>query len=40
VLVLWHFELQEVPEEYGGFEGMDQLTHSPVQCYVRLGKAV
>jgi cytochrome P450 len=39
VLVLWHFELHEVPEQYGGFEGMDQLTHSPVQCYVKLGKA-
>jgi cytochrome P450 len=39
VLVLWHFELREVPEEYGGFEGLDQLTHSPVQCYVRLAKA-
>jgi cytochrome P450 len=40
VLVLWYFELQGVPERYGGFEGMDQLTHSPVQCYVRLRNAI
>jgi cytochrome P450 len=40
VLVLWYFELQGVPDGYGGFEGMDQLTHSPVQCYVRLRKVI
>jgi cytochrome P450 len=39
VLALWHFELKEVPEEYASFEGMDGLTHSPIQCYVRLAKA-
>jgi cytochrome P450 len=40
VLVLWFFELQGVPEELGGLEGMDGLTHAPVQCYVRLRKTV
>jgi hypothetical protein len=39
VLVLWTFELQPVPERYGSWEAMEQLTHSPIQCYVKLVKA-
>jgi cytochrome P450 len=39
VLVVWNFELKEVPEAYASWEGMDQLTHSPIMCYVKLGKA-
>jgi cytochrome P450 len=38
VLVLWSFRLLDVPERYGDWEAMDQLTHSPVRCYVRLEK--
>jgi cytochrome P450 len=36
VLLLWHFELLDVPERYSGFEAMDRLTHQPQKCYVRL----
>jgi len=39
VLVLWEFRLREVEGGYGGWEASDQLTHNPVQCYVRLEKA-
>jgi cytochrome P450 len=39
VLILWHFELQQVPEEYGGWGGKDGLTYSPAKCYVKLAKA-
>jgi cytochrome P450 len=39
VLILWHFELQPVPEAYASWEAMEQLTHSPIQCYVKLAKA-
>ncbi|KAH3973034.1 hypothetical protein HBH64_051440 [Parastagonospora nodorum] len=39
VLVLWEFRLGEVEGEYGGWEAIDQLTHNPAQCYVRLEKA-
>lgn len=39
VLVVWRFGLVRVPDQYGGFEAMDQLTHSPVRCYVRLEEA-
>ncbi|KAA8626468.1 CypX Cytochrome P450 [Pyrenophora tritici-repentis] len=39
VLILWSFELQPVPERYGSWEAMEQLTHSPIQCYVKLIEA-
>lgn len=39
VLVLWHFELLKVPEHLDSPEAMEQLTHLPVQCYVRLAPA-
>lgn len=39
VLIVWHFVLESVPEEYASEEPMEVLTYKPVQCYVRLGKA-
>jgi cytochrome P450 len=39
VLVLWHFELQKVPDNLDSYEAIDQLTHNPIQCYVRLAPA-
>lgn len=39
VLVLWHFELLKVPEHLDSREPMEQLTHLPIQCYVRLAPA-
>jgi cytochrome P450 len=39
VLIIWHYELLPVPEEYATWEASDQLTHCPLQCYVKLGKA-
>jgi cytochrome P450 len=39
VLVLWSFRLGDVPEKYADWEAMDQLTHSPVRCYVKLERA-
>jgi cytochrome P450 len=39
VLVLWNFELQPTEEKYSGWEAMEILTHSPVDCYVKLAKA-
>ncbi|KAJ4337789.1 hypothetical protein N0V95_008231 [Ascochyta clinopodiicola] len=39
VLVLWHFELQKVPDNLDSYEAIDQLTHNPVQCYVKLAPA-
>ncbi|KAJ8114665.1 hypothetical protein OPT61_g3509 [Boeremia exigua] len=39
VLVLWHFELQKVPDHLDSPEPMEQLTHLPVQCYLKLAPA-
>ncbi|CAO2649095.1 Nn.00g100440.m01.CDS01 [Neocucurbitaria sp. VM-36] len=39
VLIIWSFELQPVPERYASWEAMEQLTHSPVQSYVKLVEA-
>jgi cytochrome P450 len=39
VLVLWHFELQRVPEHLDSYEPIEQLTHNPLQCYVKLAPA-
>jgi cytochrome P450 len=38
VLVIWNFELLPVPEEVNSFAGIDKLTTSPKQCYIRLRK--
>lgn len=40
VLVLWHFELQKVPEHLDSYEPIEQLTHNPVQCFVKLAPAL
>jgi cytochrome P450 len=40
VLLLWHFELQKVPEHLGGYEAIEVLTHGPIHCYVRLSAAL
>ncbi|USP77758.1 cytochrome P450 monooxygenase [Curvularia clavata] len=37
-LIVWSFVLEKVPEQYAGWEAMDQLTHQPVDCYVKLRK--
>ncbi|KAF2622802.1 cytochrome P450 [Macroventuria anomochaeta] len=39
VLILWHFELQKVPDNLDSYEPIEQLTHNPIQCYVRLAPA-
>ncbi|KAJ4382968.1 hypothetical protein N0V86_002195 [Didymella sp. IMI 355093] len=39
VLVLWHFQLQKVPKPLDSYEPIEQLTHNPVQCYVKLAPA-
>ena len=40
VLLLWHFELQRVPEHLNSYEPIEVLTHGPVHCYVRLSAAL
>ena len=40
VLLLWHFELQKVPEPLNSYEAIEVLTHGPVHCYVRLSAAL
>ncbi|KAH6637941.1 cytochrome P450 [Boeremia exigua] len=39
VLILWHFEMLKVPDHLDTTEAIEQLTHLPVQCYVRLAPA-
>lgn len=36
VLLIWSFELKQVPEGLGGYEAVDVLTHKPRKCYLRL----
>lgn len=36
VLLFWNFEFQSTPESLSSYRGVDNLTHSPAQCYVRL----
>lgn len=36
VLLLWSYELKQVPESLGGYEAVDALTHKPKNCYVVL----
>jgi len=37
VLLIWEFELKEVPQELGGYEAFDGMTRHPRKCFVRLG---
>ena len=39
-LVIWHFELKEIPESLGGYGGSDGITRQPHRVFVRLGRAV
>lgn len=36
VLIIWTFELMQVPERYSSWEAMEQLTRCPVQVYLKL----
>lgn len=36
VLILWHYELGELPQRYAGWEATDGLTHAPQECVVNL----
>lgn len=38
VLILWNFELLEVPEELAGMEVIDGMSRTPQQCYVKFKK--
>jgi cytochrome P450 len=35
-LIVWRFELGNVPEELSGYEATDGITHKPKQCFLRL----
>ena len=38
VVVLWNFELGDLPLELAGLEAKDVFTHSPKRTYLRLGE--
>jgi cytochrome P450 len=35
-LIVWRFELQNVPDELAGYEAIDGITHKPTKCFVQL----
>lgn len=35
-VTLWNSEMLPVPEQLGGYETLDILTHQPKKCYARL----
>ncbi|KAH8653817.1 cytochrome P450 [Xylariales sp. PMI_506] len=35
-LIVWNFELQEIPEELGGYAGFDGISRQPQKAFVRL----
>ncbi|KAI1209138.1 cytochrome P450 [Annulohypoxylon truncatum] len=37
-LVIWNFELQEIPEQLGGYAGYDGIAREPQKAFVRLRK--
>ncbi|KAK4225937.1 cytochrome P450 [Podospora fimiseda] len=37
-LIVWHFYLEKVPEELGGYEAVQRFAREPVNCYLRLRK--
>ncbi|KZM18545.1 uncharacterized protein EKO05_0002400 [Ascochyta rabiei] len=39
VLILWHFEMLDLPAHLDTYAAVDQLTCVPVQCYARLARA-
>lgn len=38
-LLIWNFELGEIPEELDSWKAVQVLTRKPVQCFVRLSEA-
>ncbi|KAF2094396.1 cytochrome P450 [Rhizodiscina lignyota] len=39
VLIIWNFQMLDVPEELTGMEAIDKIAHQPQKTYVRLAKA-
>lgn len=39
VLLVWDFELKQIPEKLSSYEAIDKLTHQPKQCYLRLQRS-
>lgn len=39
-LVVWEFELLEIPEHLGGYAGLDGISREPIQSYVRMRKII
>lgn len=37
-LVVWEFEMLEIPEELGGYAGIDGISREPVNAFARLRK--
>lgn len=37
-LVVWEFELSEIPEHLGGYAGIDGISREPVRSFVRMKK--
>ena len=35
-LVVWEFALLEIPDELGGYQGLDGISREPVRAFVRL----
>lgn len=38
-LIVWHFELLDIPEELGGYAGYDGISRQPQRSFVRLAKS-
>lgn len=36
MIMIWIYELVQVPENLRGYEAFDSLTHKPKKCYVLL----
>ena len=37
-LVVWEFEMMEIPEDLGGYAGVDGISREPVRAFVRFRK--
>lgn len=37
-MVVWEFEMMEIPGELGGYAGVDGISREPVTAYARLRK--
>ncbi len=37
-LVVWEFEMMEIPDELGGYAGIDGISREPVKAFARLRK--